>query len=227
MKTVLLLGELGKKFGKRLRLDVRTPAEAVRALCANFPEFQKHMTESENRNVAYRVTVGKSDIGLDELHDPAGKQTIKIVPVVMGAGGGLTKIIIGALIIGAAFYTGGASIAASGFMAGGITTTFWGGIAVGIGTSLILGGAAQMLSPTLKATEPSERPENDPSYVFNGAVNTTAQGQPVPIGYGRMVVGSAVVSAGITTEEIPVNYVPPTGVDAIIYRFVSNAVGGL
>ena len=42
------------------------------------------------------------------------------------------------------------------------------------------------------------------SYTFSGPVNTTAQGQPVPVGYGRLIVGGAVISAGITTEEIPI-----------------------
>jgi predicted phage tail protein len=36
-------------------------------------------------------------------------------------------------------------------------------------------------------------------------VNTTAQGHPVPVGYGRMIVGSAVISAGIDVDEIPVD----------------------
>lgn len=204
MKTIILLGELGKKFGKKMRLDVKTPAEAVRALCANFPEFERHMVESEKRNVGYRIVLGKTDIPLDDIHNPAGSQTIKLVPVVMGAGGGFGQIVLGALIIGAAFMTGGASLSI-GMMGGfSVATTFVGGIALGVGASLILGGVAQMLSPMPKATDPSEKPENQPSYTFNGAVNTTAQGQPVPVGYGRMVVGSAVISAGITTEEIPI-----------------------
>ena len=207
MKKILLLGELGKKFGRDLRLDVKSPAEAIRALCANFPEFEKHMFESEKNNVGYRLVVGKQDIGIDQLHDPAGKQAIKIVPVIAGAGGnGFVNILIGGAIIAAAFMTGGASLAATGMFGFGtaLTTTTLGSIALGVGASLILSGVSQMLSPTPSASEPSERPENQPSYVFNGAVNTTAQGQPVPIGYGRMIVGSAVISAGITTEEIPV-----------------------
>jgi predicted phage tail protein len=73
-----------------------------------------------------------------------------------------------------------------------------------VGTSMILGGVAQMIAPTAKAQDPSERPENQPSYVFNGAVNTTAQGHPVPVGYGRLIVGSAVISAGIDVDEIPI-----------------------
>jgi predicted phage tail protein len=45
-------------------------------------------------------------------------------------------------------------------------------------------------------------PENKPSFLFDGPVNTIAQGHPVPVGYGEMYVGSAVISAGIVTEEI-------------------------
>jgi predicted phage tail protein len=67
-----------------------------------------------------------------------------------------------------------------------------------------LGGVAQMLAPQPASNEPSERPENQPSYTFNGAVNTTAQGQPVPLGYGRLVVGSAVISAGIDVDQVAI-----------------------
>jgi predicted phage tail protein len=48
-----------------------------------------------------------------------------------------------------------------------------------------------------------DRPANKPSYAFDGAVNTAAQGNPVPICYGRLIVGSQVVSAGLVTEPLP------------------------
>ena len=41
------------------------------------------------------------------------------------------------------------------------------------------------------------------SHIFNGAVNTTEQGQAVPIVYGKMRVGSVTVSAGLSTTEVP------------------------
>lgn len=202
MKTVILNGQLGKLFGKRHKFDVKTAAEAVRALVANFPDFERHMMQTEG--VGYRVKLHKEPLQeLEQLHHPVGN-TITITPVVSGAGrGGLGQILLGAVIIGAAFATGGA------FLVGavgptGIGTTFLGSIAVGIGTSLMLGGVASMLAPKPKTMEPGNRPENKPSYAFNGPVNTTAQGNPVPIGYGRMIVGGAVISAGLSTEEIPV-----------------------
>lgn len=208
MKTVLLLGELGKQYGRKHRFDVKNAAEAVRALAANFPGFDRWMIDSTDRGVGYKVTVGKAALpSVEHLHDPCGEnETIKITPVLMGAKSGIVPILIGTALIAAAFVTGGASIAATGFLAGGLTTTFWGGIAVGIGTSLILGGVAQMLAPQPKTIE-NKPVSNNPSYAFDGPVNVTSQGVPVPIGYGRMIVGSVVISGGIAVEDIA--YRPP------------------
>ena len=58
-----------------------------------------------------------------------------------------------------------------------------------------------MLAPQPKTPGAPERPENRPSYAFDGPVNTAAQGNPVPVCYGRLIVGSQVVSAGMMAEE--------------------------
>lgn len=193
MKTIILLGELGKRYGRKHLLDVKSPAEAVRALCANFKDFASFVSASADRNVGYRVLNKRDDVGLDELHNPAS-QRITIAPVVAGAGGTVGKILLGAALIAASILVPGlAAVTLFG-------TTTLATVAFGVGVSLALGGVAQMLAPQPKFDGPQE--EQQPSYVFNGAVNTTAQGQPVPVGYGRMVVGSAVISAGISVEGI-------------------------
>jgi len=201
MKKIQLLGELGKKFGKSFSMDVKNPAEAIRALCINFPAFKQHLLDSEKRGVAYKVLLGNEAQSVDDLHNPAGKQSIKLVPILQGAGGNaLTNVILGAVIIAAAFATGGVSLTATG----ALTATFIGGMAFGMGVSLIIGGITQMLTPIpdMSVDATNNQPDNKPSYVFNGAVNTSAQGYPVPVGYGRMIVGSAVISAGIVAEEL-------------------------
>ena len=200
MKTVILNGELGKRFGKRHRLDVSTAGEAIRALVANFPAIERHLVDTQG--VGYRVKLHKAPLtDIKELHQPVGGDTITVTPVIAGAGRGLGQILLGAALIAASFFIPGLPI-----MAGVLNTT---AVAIGnavfyAGVSLALGGVAQMLSPAPKTNEPQERPENRPSYIFNGPVNTTSQGQPVPVGYGRLIVGGAVISAGISTEEIPV-----------------------
>ena len=195
MKKIQLLGELGKKFGKSFDFDVRNPAEAVNALCANFPEFKQHLLDSEKRGVAYKVLVGKESKSVDELHNPSGKESIKFVPVLHGAGGGVGNIIIGAVLIAAA-------VVGTVFFPGNPISPYL----MSAGIAMVIGGVVQMLTPmpNLNADTSNNQPDNKPSYAFNGAVNTTAQGYPVPVGYGRMIVGSAVISAGIVAEELPI-----------------------
>lgn len=193
MLTVVLLGELGKRFGRRHRLDVRSPAEAVRALCANFKDFRQFVATSAERNVAYRVLNRREAVGKDQLHHPAS-QTITFVPVVVGAGffRDFGMLILGAALIVASFYLPPLALVGTATLA---SVTF------SIGVSMVLGGVAQLLAP-VPATPSDSGSENKASYIFNGAVNTTAQGAAIPVGYGRMIVGSAVISAGISVEDI-------------------------
>ena len=194
MKTIVLLGELGKRYGRRHLLDVSSPAEAVRALCANFKDFAGFVSTSTERNVGYRVITGREDLAAEDLHNPASR-TITIAPVIAGAGGsGIGKIIVGAILIAAALYMPG--LAATTLFA----TTTLATVAFNIGVSLVLAGTAQMLSPTPKSLDRGVD-ENKPSYIFDGAQNRSVQGQAVPVGYGRMIVGSAVISAGINVED--------------------------
>lgn len=194
MKTVILNGQLGKLFGRKHRLDVGTAAEAVRALVANFPAFERHLIETPN--VRYRVKASRQTVAtVKDLHSPIGQDdTITFTPVIAGAG---VELVLGAALIGASQLTALTAIT----LFGSVTLA---SVAFSVGVSLVLGGVAQLLAPSPKSGGPAERPENQPSYVFSGPVNTTAQGQPVPIGYGRLIVGGAVISAGLTTEEIPV-----------------------
>jgi len=53
----------------------------------------------------------------------------------------------------------------------------------------------QQISATADATKSS--------FVFGGVVNTASQGTPVPIGYGRLKVGSKVIQA--TIKSFPQN----------------------
>lgn len=194
MIKVELLGEIGKKFGSSHLLDIKSPAEAIRALTANFKEFRQYMENSDKNGVAYRVLVNESDIDLDELENPASK-SIKIVPVIMGAGG-VGKFLLGTALVLTAIF---APFAAVPLFAGATI----GSVVGSIGVSLVIGGVAEMISPVPKTPDYNDTSEErSPSYLFNGAVNTTSQGHPVPIGYGRLIIGSAVVSAGTDAVNI-------------------------
>ena len=192
MKTIMLYGNLGAEFGRVHHYDVATPIEALKALSVTIKGFKKSFIDGGS----YRILVGgKNDLTLDETVNPiSNKESIKIIPLVSGAGKskGIFNIILGAALI---HFSGGlATGLSSSFMT---QATFQ-----QVGMSLIMSGVSQLLFPPPKAPVSQERPENMPSFIFNGAVNTTRQGNPVPLCYGRMIVGSQVISAGLSVEQL-------------------------
>jgi predicted phage tail protein len=203
LRKIKLYGQLAKFIGRRvLEADVATAAEAVRMLVANFPGLEQHMAEQY-----YRVTVGTYDLGLDEIHDPAGQQDIKIMPVVVGAGGAVGKIAIGVALIALSFAIPGLAFGAvlAGQISSGVGNLILigGQIAGAIGVSLALGGVSQLLTPVPKIPQGSGS-DDDPRKTFNfsGIQQTSRQGVPVPCVYGLTLVGSVVISAGTDTVQV-------------------------
>jgi predicted phage tail protein len=198
LRKIKLYGRLAKFVGQRVfEADVASAAEAVRFLLVNFPQLEKHMADQH-----YRVSVGKYALTLDELHDPAGQQEISIVPVLAGAGA-TARIIAGVALFAIATL----ATAGGGAIFGAAFAKNIGLLAVtqAIGVSLVLGGVAQLLTPTPKINTPgTPQDNNDPrkSYSFSGIQQTSRQGVPVPIVYGETIVGSVVISAGIDTVQV-------------------------
>jgi predicted phage tail protein len=197
LREIRLYGDLGRRFGRVHHYAVSSVGEALRALMANFDDFERTFVGD---GAHYRVWTGGARLHeAEDVNLPTGgREIIRIAPVIAGAKkGGLGSILLGVALIAAAVFMP-AAIAGIGFFG-----TTVGGLMGSIGLSLVLGGVAQMLAPQPKNEAGSQESKNSPSYVFNGAVNTTAQGQPVPVGYGRLIVGSAVISAGLSTTDIP------------------------
>jgi predicted phage tail protein len=201
LRKIKLYGQLAKFVGRRvLEADVATAAEAVRMLVANFPGLEQHMAEQY-----YRVTIGTYDLGLDEIHDPAGQQDIKIVPVVAGAGAA-GRIILGVALIALAIAVPGLGAVAGAKAAATIFGTGFSSLALSVGAlgaSLVLGGVAQLLTPVPKIPQgPDTADDPRKTYNFSGIQQTSRQGVPVPCVYGLTLVGSVVISAGTDTVQV-------------------------
>jgi len=195
MRVIKVYGSLAKFLGQRsFRAAVSTPAEAMRFLIANFPGLREHMAEKY-----YKVGVGKTELAVgsepEQLHYPTSKaEAIRIVPVIGGAKRGILQTIIGIALIAVSFIPGlqGVAILGTKILASTALLT--------VGTSLVIGGVAQMLTPTPKT--PYDETDPSKSYNFSGIQNVSRQGVPVPICYGEVLVGSVVISAGINAEDI-------------------------
>ncbi|MGX6609968.1 tail assembly protein [Enterobacter kobei] len=186
MATIRMFGPLGKTFGKTHQRLIRTTHEAFRALAATLPGFEKYMNSSRARGLTYAIFVGKKNIGEDDLNFPNNGREIHIVPVIIGSKrAGLLQTILGAVLV----------------VVGAITYAYGGAALVAGGVGMMAGGIAQMLSPQASGLASKQDADNKPSYAFGSPVNTTAQGLPVPLCYGKRRIGGAIISAGIYVED--------------------------
>lgn len=189
IRTIRLYGKLGARFGRVHRLAVANAAEAMRALCVLMPGFREELASSKERGITYAIFAGKRSLSEEHLTLPPGRDDIRVAPVLVGSKqAGLFQTILGVALIAIGYFTFG-------------TTSYYGAALIAGGASMALGGVVQMLSPQQRGLSAKDGPDNGASYNFNGPVNTTAQGNPVPLLYGRMIVGSAVISAGIYAED--------------------------
>jgi|TARA_Y100000015_G_scaffold40359_1_gene45166 predicted phage tail protein len=214
MKVVKVYGALRELLGQtRFEFVAETPVQAMRALLVNFPQLEQWLIDSEKKGVAYRVTVGKQKVHNDDVSGMfapwSEREIFSITPVLTGAGRGAGMILAGvALIALSAVSFGAGSAFAGAFGVTGIgaaagSATAFGSIALlKAGAYLALSGVAQMLSPVPKPPGPAEAPTQLESNSFSGVLNTVRQGVPVPIAYGRVFVGSAVVSAGLDVDQV-------------------------
>ena len=181
LTNVLLYGRL-RQFGRSFRLSVRSPAEAIKALCVQIPGIERFISNAKSQGMEFAVFRGNNSLGENELGF-SGSGDIRIAPIVTGSKrGGLIQTIIGAVLIAVSFIPGFQVLAAPGI-------------------ALVAGGVIQMLSPQVGGLKTSAAPENTPGYAFGSAKNTTASGNPVPLCYGKRRVGGAIISAAIYAED--------------------------
>tara|TARA_Y100000592_G_scaffold97695_1_gene168979 strand:- start:6561 stop:7934 length:1374 start_codon:yes stop_codon:yes gene_type:complete len=260
-QTVRLLGDLGERYGSEHKYhDLRSPAEAIKLLCINEPKFAKELAQAHEHGIGYTVVQADEFLGYDDLHLPLGSNDLVLTPVIAGSGGGgTTTILAGVGLIAAAiiFAPAGAGFLGVGLGVGATTTATFSlaagayvattasvlsaglSVALGaIGTSLVLTGVSQMLSPqptvpsigggsrtspgeNTNATGPqgvSRATSGQQSYAFSGPANTVGVGATVPLVYGKLLIGSHLISSKVevTSESDPTGaYFSPPGRDSI------------
>ena len=143
-----------------LKLEVHTPAEALRALMALIPGFERALGHGHFRLTADDEPVTEPTLGLRF----GRARVFHIHPAAQGAGP-VELILAGLALAGAAY--------------------------------------ALTAIPAVGDYAEREAPDDKPSYLFNGALNTHQQGGVVPLIFGGPIrVGATVVSAGISTERV-------------------------
>jgi len=211
MVTIRLLGEAGRRFGRQFKLAVKTPAEAVRALCVQIPGLRQYLLDSEENGIGWRAVTDHA-AGLDEegLLWPLSKRFV-LAPIPAGKGG------VGKIIAGVALVAVSILFAPAGAFAGGLFTLGAQAVPIvaGIGLSLAFSGIADLLTPTPKmpnvagpggigsgATSGRSREEQERSFTFDKSNANTQQGEVVPVLYGERIIGSLpVLSFGLELQN--------------------------
>ena len=193
MVNVRFYGSL-KQFGSDFRLDCKTPAEVIHALTSQIPKLRQFIQQG-----LFTVRVGR-DYFDNRYLDKVLSQKLKddaivhFTPTLKGSKrGGLFGVIAGVALIATAFAVG-----PLGFSVIGANAAWMVG---GVGASMLLGGVAQMLTkiPSMSTDKDAEKKQ---STSFSNLSNMAAQGRPMPLAYGRIRVGSLIISQGVETMDI-------------------------
>jgi predicted phage tail protein len=219
MTAIILHGAAALQFGPRFDLDVRSPAEAFHALCRMKKGFKEFVAGAD-----WRVIKGPTKSAIREDRDCTEEDLafgfgrhaeMHVVPVMGGAGKGkgIGKIVAGVAIIALSIVTAGG---AAGLFAGVGAAAAAGAGALGIsassialaGVSILLGGVSQLLAGNPKAAKVQDVEDSTQrqSSLFNGPINTGELGSTIPVVYSDdrgCLVGTCVLSAGMTTEQVP------------------------
>jgi predicted phage tail protein len=194
MMILIFHGYLKELFPKgTLEVEATSAAEAIAAL-------EGHPGFIRGEGLMHRVTLPGFQ-SRDAIYSRTNQSEIHIVPALEGEGGkgGLAQIIIGAVMIVAAIYSGGTSTA--------LWTAFESSMAMG-GAMMMLGGVMQMLMPQPSINDGSQPRSN---YLpANG--NTIAIGTPIPLLIGKRRVYGQFLSFNIDAVNQSAMINPPDGV---------------
>ena len=202
MVEVKLLGELGRRFGRSYRFMANSPKDVISALSNQLTGFKDYLTRAHEDGIGFRLVDDDAD-GMDYEKVMMPCRQLVIAPVISG-GGTLGKILLGVALVALAFVPGIGTATSAAVAAGTAKAGFTaiGSLLFGLGTSLVLGGVAALLTPAVK--NPSDTEKKD-SFLFDRATELSSQGSPVPILYGRFLAASPlIISSAITTQQVAV-----------------------
>lgn len=192
LTTIHLGGKLGQLFGKEWRLQVSSPAEAIRAIDVNVKGELKKYLFKQGKSKFYKIGVGSktSLIGEKELANRSGRSDIYIMPTIQGKNSGLGKILAAVAIVAVTWWNPFSFAAGSTWFTVGYSTA----------ASLAIGGVVQLLTPAPNFNNNSQG-ESRGSNLFNGNASVATQGGAVGLVYGRALVTPMPISIAFDNED--------------------------
>ena len=223
---------LGETFGTEWEFDAEYVSEVFKGIDANTKGFLKYLTEKSKENFNYIACLIKKDSdGLKAVSVTnnqlevsfKNEQEIHIFPVAMGAGEddynarGFDDANLEMIEYGAYSLVGGWLVKQAGGWVldnygdnlwgyvGGSALSIIGDIGMELGSALILQGLLSALQHDPEPPEIADDSANiksSTSFNYQNPDNNVMQGARVPIGYGRLRVGSQVISSSVLNSRL-------------------------
>lgn len=183
MKTkIQLYGKISKDFGSTFNFaNIKKPIDCVQAIDSQKRGFINYIKQESKRGIHYELIVNGESQDAFSINSSQEKiETIEIVPCVLGGT--------------VAFFVKLGLSAASAKIASAIAVT----VAVG----LLVAGIVYLMTPIpdYAPREVTSSVKGD-SFLFSSTDNITQQGTSVPVGYGRLRVGSKVIASNIVNRN--------------------------
>lgn len=219
MTHVKLMGEIGEKFGSEWDMNVSNFRDMFRLIECQTEGFGQYLIECADKGINFTIQNGEDLVeGTLDAMICSVKDTVIITPVAAGAGiKDALKVIVGAILLyyGAEFilqFDWAREAAATGEAAATAeTVTTSASASQQLSTAGILATrGVQMLGTTLAMDgvtgylTPQSPSEAGKSYLYDGPENNVLQGAPVPLLYGRLLIGGSVINFAFIESQVKI-----------------------
>lgn len=184
MTKISIHGILAKEFSSSMNFKIRKTKEVIDAICVNHSEFRNRIVELSKEGIHYAIIAnGRLISSLSDAERKIAPETIDLVPVIAGQGA-VALAVGGAILYGAGAYIG------NGFVAYALMF---------VGSAMLSIGLQMMLAPKPEAPERTSSTISGEgrSLMLSSKGNIAQQGSPVPIGYGRLRIGSSIIQSSV------------------------------
>ncbi len=191
--------------------DIAKLSDIKDALSVLFPKIRKYIRQISagtlRENLSLVTTEGKILTREDYFINRVTAKELTLVPVIAGSGRGL-GIILGIVLIAAALFTGGATLAgglgsfSASSMVFGSAGSFFSLSAGGLlkmGIGLVLSGLMQMLMKPPEMKGPGDSAQRRNNDMFDALDNSTDPSTPIPLIYGMPRCAGQMLSGHVET----------------------------
>jgi len=192
MTLVNLHGIIAREFEASMFFAIKKPKEVIEAINSKFSLFRKRLNELAEQGIHYNILINGEKIeNINQLDISNSPEQIDLVPIICGSGA------VALAVVGAGLAYAGATGAA--FLGA------YASLALSVGMMMISMSLQMMLAPKpdMQKTEATVSGAQQ-SFLISSKANLAEQGNPVPVGYGRLRTGSYVVQT--TIKSYPQRY---------------------